>query len=45
MSTQFLRIQKNQLFELKKHLEREVNSLHVIAFNSGKFDLNLINPA
>ena len=37
MSTQFLRIQKKQLFELKQHLEREVNSLRVIAFGDVHF--------
>ena len=42
MSTQFLRIQKNQLIDLKEHLERYVNSLPVFGFNSGRCDLNLI---
>ena len=42
MSTQFLRIQK-KLIELKQHLERYVNTLPVFAFNSGRYDLNLIN--
>ena len=42
MSTQFLRIQTNQLINLKQHLERYVNTLPVFGFNSGRYDLNLI---
>ena len=42
MSTQFLRIQKNQLIDLKQHLERYVNTLPVFGLNSGRYDLNLI---
>ena len=42
MSTQFLRIQKNQLIDLKQHLKRYVNTLPVFGFNSSKYDLNLI---
>ena len=42
MSTQFLRIQENQLIDLKQHLERYANSLPVFGFNSGRYDLNLI---
>ena len=42
MSTQFLRIQKKQLIDLKHHLERYVNTLPIFGFNSGKYDLNLI---
>ena len=42
MSTQFLRIQKNQLIDLKQHLERYINTLTVFGFNSGRYDLNLI---
>ena len=42
MSTQFLRIQKNQLIDLKQHLERYVNTLPVFGFNSGRYDLSLI---
>ena len=42
MSTQFLRIQKIQLIDLKQHLERYVNVLPVFGFNSGSYDLNLI---
>ena len=38
MSTQFLRIQKNQLIDLKQHLERYVNTLPVLGFNSGRYD-------
>ena len=42
MSTQFLRTQKEQLIDLKQHLERYVNTLPVFGFNSGRYDLNLI---
>ena len=42
MSTQFLRIQRNQLIDLKQHLERYVNTFLVFGFNSGRYDLNLI---
>ena len=42
MSTQFLRIQKHQMIDLKQHLERYVNTLPVFGFNSGRYDLNLI---
>ena len=36
------RNQKNQLIDLKQHLERYVNNLPVFGFNSGRYDLNLI---
>ena len=42
MSTQFLQMQKNQLLDLQQHFERYVNTLPVLRFNSGKYDLNLI---
>ena len=42
MSTQFLRIQKNLLIDLKQHLERYINTLPVFGFNSGRYDLDLI---
>ena len=42
VSTQFLQIQKNQLFDLQESLERYCNVLSVFAFNSAKYDLNLI---
>ena len=42
MSTQFLRTQKNQLIDLKQHLERYVKTLPVFGFNSGRYDLKLI---
>ena len=42
MSTQFLRIQKNQLIELKQNLKRYLNPLPVFGFNSGRYDPNLI---
>ena len=41
MPTQLLRMQKNQLIDLKQNLESYVNLLPVFGFNSGKFDLNL----
>ena len=40
MSTLFLRIQKNQLIDLKQHLERYVQTLPVFGFKSGRYDLN-----
>ena len=42
MSTQFLRMQKNQLIDLKQKLERYVNTLPVFGFNIGRYDLKLI---
>ena len=42
MSTQFLRMQKNQLIDLRQNLERYVNMLPLFGFNSGRYDLNLI---
>ena len=41
-STQFLPIQKNQLFDIQESLERYCNVLPVFGFNSAKYDLNLI---
>ena len=41
-STQFLKMQKNQLIELQEHLERYCNVLPMFAFNSAKYDINLI---
>ena len=41
-STQFLQMQKNQLIELREHLERYCNVLPVFGFNSAKYDINLI---
>ena len=41
-STQFLQFQKNQLIELREHLERYCNLLPVFGFNSAKYDINLI---
>ena len=40
-STQFLQIQKNQIFDLQEPLERYCNVLLVFGFNSAKYDLNL----
>ena len=42
-STHFLRIQKNQLIGLMHHLEKYTNTLQVFGFNSGRYDINLIN--
>ena len=42
MSTQFLKIKKNQLIDSKQHLERYVSTLPVFGFNSSRYDLNLI---
>ena len=42
MSTQFLRMPKNQLIDLKQNLERYDNMLPVFGFNSGRYDLSLI---
>ena len=44
-STQFLRMQKNQLIELQEHLERYCNVLLVFGFNSAKYDINLIKSS
>ena len=41
-STQFQQIQKNQIFDLQKSLERYCNILPVLDFNRSKYDLNLI---
>ena len=41
-STQFLQIQKNQLIDLEKSLERFCNVLPVFGLNTAKYDLNLI---
>ena len=41
-STQFLQMQKNQLIELREHLERYCNVLPVFGFKSAKYDINLI---
>ena len=41
-STQFLEIQKNQLFDVQESLELYCNDVPVFGFNSAKYDLNLI---
>ena len=41
-STQFLQIQKNQLFDLQESLKRYCNVSPVFVFNSAKYNLNLI---
>ena len=42
LSTQLLRMQKNQLIDLQEHFERYCNTLPVFGFNSAKYDINLI---
>ena len=42
LSTQFLQMQKNQLYDLQEHFERYCNVLPVSGFNSAKYDINLI---
>ena len=42
MSTQLLPFQKNQLIDLKQHLEKFVNNSPVFRFSSDRYDLNLI---
>ena len=44
-SFQFLQIQKSQLIETQELLERFCNVLFVNAFNSAKFDLNLVKSS
>ena len=41
-STQFLKIQKNELFDLEEPLERYCNVLPVFGFNRANYDLNVI---
>ena len=41
-STQFLQMEKNQLFDLQEHLERYCNISPVSAVNSAKHDINLV---
>ena len=40
-STQFMQMQKSQLIELQKHLERYCNVLPVFGFNSAKYNINV----
>ena len=40
--TQFLQLQKNQIFDLQEHFERYCNVLLVFGVNSAKNDINLI---
>ena len=42
LSTQFLKMQKNQLIDLQEHFERYCNVLPIFGFNSAKYDINLI---
>ena len=42
LSTQFLKMQKNQLIDLQEHFERYCNVLPVFGFKSAKYDINLI---
>ena len=40
-STQFLQMQKKQLYDMKEHLERYCDMLPVFGFNSAQCDINL----
>ena len=42
LSTQFLQMKQNQIFDLQEHFERYCNVLPVFGFNSAKYDINLI---
>ena len=42
MSTQTLRLKKNLLIDLEKHLKRYVKTLPVFSFNRRRYDLKLI---
>ena len=42
LSTQFLQMQKNQLYDLQEHFERYCNVFSVFGFNSAKYDINQI---
>ena len=42
LSTQFLQLQKIQIFDLQEHFERYCNVLPVFGFNSAKYDINQI---
>ena len=42
LSTQFLQMQKNQIFGLHEDFERYCNTLPVFGFKSAKYDINLI---
>ena len=42
LSTQFLQMQKNKLFELQEYFERYCSVLPVFGFNSAKYDIHLI---
>ena len=41
-STQFLQVQKNQLFDFQESLDRYCHVLPVFGFNSARYDLKLI---
>ena len=41
-STQFLQLQKNQLFDLQEHFERYCKVLRVFGFNSARYDISRI---
>ena len=43
VSKSFLQIQQKQLLDLQRHFNNHVDTLSVFGFNSGKYDLNLIN--
>ena len=42
LSTQFLKIQMNQLFDPQEHFERYCNVLPVFEFNNARYDIYLI---
>ena len=42
LSTQFLQMQKNHLYDLQEHFECYCNTLPDFGFNSAKYDINLI---
>ena len=42
LSTRFLQMQKNQLFDLQEHFERYCNTLPAFGFNSAEYDINLV---
>ena len=41
-STQFLQMQRNQIFDSQEHFVRFCNTLPVFGFNSAKYDINKI---
>ena len=45
LSTQFLQMQKNQLFHWQEHFECHCNTLPVFVFNSKKYYMSLIKSS